>query len=150
NVALLPGMALPFALTRKLRALGTVALAFVVALAVLISLPVARGIPYHVKGHAFLVSPAPEPQAHPGLVEAGLVADFTGLCPDERYYHVNFWQCIHNRLGFNIKPQAPLWMLFTTRRGLFLWTPLTAVSIAGIVLLIRRLPARRPYLLGLS
>jgi hypothetical protein len=39
-------------------------------------------------------------------------------------------------------PLSPLRMLFTLHRGLFLWTPVAAVAVVGIALLLRRHPAR--------
>ena len=35
-------------------------------------------------------------------------------------------------------PRVPFKMLFTLKRGLFLWTPLTAFAVVGFVLLARR------------
>jgi hypothetical protein len=43
---------------------------------------------------------------------------------------------------------APLRMLFSLHRGLFLWTPLTALGVAGFVLLLARV--RRPELMGIG
>jgi hypothetical protein len=51
--------------------------------------------------------------------------------------------------GFD--PTIPLKMLFSDRRGLFVWTPLTAFAVIGFILLLRaaRNDARRPFLLTL-
>ena len=51
--------------------------------------------------------------------------------------------------GFD--PLIPLKMLFTDRRGLFVWTPLTALAVIGVVLAVRaaRHDTQRIYLLTL-
>lgn len=48
-----------------------------------------------------------------------------------------------------VDPLVPVKMLFTLRRGLFVWTPLTALSVIGIVLLWRRDRKRRLFLTAL-
>jgi len=52
--------------------------------------------------------------------------------------------------GSELDPAAPLKMLFTLHRGLFVWTPLTILATAGFVLLARRDRAHRPFLLSLG
>jgi hypothetical protein len=52
--------------------------------------------------------------------------------------------------GVDFDPVAPLKMLFTLHRGMFLWTPLTALSVVGLVLLAKSRPELRAYLLGLG
>jgi hypothetical protein len=47
-------------------------------------------------------------------------------------------------------PLVPFKMLFTLKRGLFLWTPLTAFAAVGFVLLARRDPRHRWTLIGLG
>jgi hypothetical protein len=49
--------------------------------------------------------------------------------------------------GFS--PWSPLKMLFTLHRGLFLWTPVTALAVVGAALALRRAENRR-YLLALT
>jgi hypothetical protein len=65
-------------------------------------------------------------------------------------YHVSFRQCIHNKIGVNPDAAAPAKMLFSLHRGLFLWTPLTALATVGFVLLLRRRRDERHYLAGLG
>ena len=43
-------------------------------------------------------------------------------------------------------PSTAVRMLFSVRRGLFLWTPLTALTVLGVALLFRSRPERRRYL----
>jgi hypothetical protein len=149
-VALLPGALLPLLLARDFRSLRVVATTSVLVGALLFAVPAARHIPFREKGSVFIAAPATAaaPSAH--TMQAGVLADFTGLCPDEPNYHINFWQCLHNRFGLNFRPWAPLQMLFTLRRGLFLWTPLTAFATLGVLVLLRTRPDRRRFLLGLS
>jgi hypothetical protein len=45
---------------------------------------------------------------------------------------------------------APLKMLFTIKRGLFVWTPLTLLAVVGYGLLVHRLRAHRLFLTGLG
>jgi hypothetical protein len=47
-------------------------------------------------------------------------------------------------------PAAPLKMLFTLHRGIFLWTPLTALSTIGFVLLLRHDRRNRPFFVTLA
>jgi len=47
-------------------------------------------------------------------------------------------------------PASPFDMLFTLKRGLFLWTPVTALAVAGYVLLLRRDRAQRPFLVAVG
>jgi hypothetical protein len=149
NFAILPGALLPLVLARDFRRLRLAVAAMAVVGGILFALPAARHIPYREPGSSFIASPLVQPAPAHRMVEAGLVADFTGLCPDERYYHINFWQCLHNRFGLNFRPAAPVQMLFTLRRGLFLWTPLTAFATLGVILLFRARPERRRFLIGL-
>lgn len=47
-------------------------------------------------------------------------------------------------------PASPLNMLLTLRRGLFVWTPVTALAVVGYALLARRRPDARPFLVTLG
>jgi hypothetical protein len=47
-------------------------------------------------------------------------------------------------------PASPFEMLFTLKRGLFLWTPATALAVVGYVVLLRRDRAHRPFLVALG
>jgi hypothetical protein len=47
-------------------------------------------------------------------------------------------------------PASPFEMLFTLKRGLFLWTPVTALAVVGYVVLLRRDRAQRPFLVALG
>lgn len=146
NVALVPGFLLPLALRREWRAAATVLAAAAVAGAVLFALPALRGIPY---------DRAPETQARPAPVEPRprLLASGLGIpdpCRDTPVYVVDWSQCLRNRLGIRFDALAPVRMLVSERRGLFLWTPLTALATVGFVLLLRSRPRDRLFLGGLG
>jgi len=89
------------------------------------------------------LGPAP---TDPPLVSAGFFSRFSDPCPNERYYKVTFLQCLRNKFGIHFDARAPVRMLVSVRRGLFLWTPLTALSVLGVALLFRSRPERRRYL----
>ncbi len=50
----------------------------------------------------------------------------------------------------SFSPSAPVKLLFTLRRGLFIWTPLTAFATVGFILLVRRDRRHRAFLLALG
>jgi hypothetical protein len=62
---------------------------------------------------------------------------------------IDWSQCLRNKFGIRFDLPAPARMLFSERRGLFLWTPLTALAVIGLGLLVARLRERRRYLAGL-
>ena len=47
-------------------------------------------------------------------------------------------------------PLNPLRMLFTNHRGYFVWSPVAALAVIGIVLLFRQRPEQRPFLITIS
>jgi hypothetical protein len=141
---------LPLVRARDLRGLRVVVAMGALVGAVLFAIPAARHIPYREPGSTFIAAPAAHVQTQKPVVEAALVGDVTGLCKDQPNYHINFWQCLHNRFGLNFHPLTPVRMLFTLRRGLFLWTPLTAFATLGMLILLRTRPDRRRFLAALS
>ena len=52
--------------------------------------------------------------------------------------------------SFKLDFFAPVKMLFTVKRGLFVWTPLTFFGVVGYLLLFRREPRHRTLLTGLG
>jgi len=107
------------------RAAAWTAGAAVVATGVLFLLPVVRHIPY--------TSPPATTLAAPFIGEGRYALSAPGFVhPVSR--------------GMHFSVTAPLKMLFTLKRGLFVWTPLTAFATVGFVLLLRRLPSQRPFL----
>jgi hypothetical protein len=54
---------------------------------------------------------------------------------------------VGNALGVLVfAPLNPIRMLFTDRRGLFVWSPVVILAMVGFVRLLRRRPAARPFL----
>ncbi len=143
NIAFFVGVLVAFLVRRNPRAVGTVALGMLVTAAVIFSLPGLRGIRY---------SQPPQPAASAAApLEAGLLPyRLEHPCREVYLTHrLTLTQCLRNRLGAELAPRAPVEMLFSVRRGLFLWTPLTLVSVLGFALLFRRRPDRRAFLGGL-
>jgi hypothetical protein len=141
NLALVPGMVLPFLLRRELRRAGLVFAAAAVVAAALFGTMKAAG----VSGGQVAMPPVARVAASPVL------AANTNFFWCRNYtWHLTFAQCLRNKLGINPDPAAPVKMLFTLHRGLFLWTPLTALAAIGFVLLVRRRRDERPYLIGLG
>ncbi len=145
NAAMIPGLLLPFVLGRRFRATLGVLGATIAVAAGLYAVPLARGIElHHVKMPK--VSLVGDGQIAASSLVA--VSDF-GWCKDYPW-KLTLSQCLRNKLGVWVDPAAPVKMLVTPTRGLFLWTPLTALATVGFVLLTRRRRDLRPYLLGLG
>lgn len=142
NVALVPGMLLPFALQREWGAVRRVAVALVVVGGVMFALPPARDIPFERREETSATAVAPR------VLAAGL--GISDPCPDRPKYRIDWSQCLRNKLGVRFDLPAPARMLFSVRRGLFLWTPLTAFAAVGFLLLASARPERRRFLLGLG
>lgn len=139
NVALAALALLPLFLRRRGRDAALLSLAAVAAVGVLLALPPLRGMELSRAQHD--VAP---------VQAAGLGDWIIGqLCADEPV-QVNLEQCLRNATGISVDPLVPLKMLFTVERGLFLWTPLTALAVLGFTLLFRSRPDRRPFLAALA
>lgn len=150
NVGLIPGIVLPFLVRRDFGGLRTAALAFVACGAILFALPAARGIPYdRPKEASALVHEQPVAPARPPLHTSGFFISLRDPCPDQTRI-INWSACLRNKIGLVPSALGPPKMLVSVRRGLFLWTPLTALSVLGVALLFRSRPERRTFLLGLS
>jgi len=127
NVGVVAAMLL-FLLLRRGRETFSLALACAVVTAILVaSLPALRGIPYRGSPGAG------------GEDVAYLAASAQGLPVATSALH---WT--------RFDPTVPLKMLFSIKRGLFLWTPLTAFSVVGFGLLIGRDRKHRDFLLTLA
>ena len=148
NVTLVPGVLVALLLKRELRAGGLVVVATVAFTALLFAIPRARGIPRHPVEIEKKALVAPRPLAGAIPQAAGVLALYGGICKNPGY-HLTFWQCVHNGLGLWWSPSAPAKMLFSVRRGIFLWTPLTAFATLGAALLLFSRPERRPFVAGL-
>lgn len=125
NVGIVGAMLLLLLVRRERRAFSlTLACAVVTALLVA-SLPALRGIPY--RG-----SPGAQGAAYVAAPREGVPVATSAL----------HW--------VNVDATVPLKMLFSVKRGLFLWTPLTALAVAGFALLVARDRRHRDFLLTLA
>jgi hypothetical protein len=142
NVALLAGLPVMFGVRRAWRPLWWVVTAAVVTAAVLYAIPVLRGITFDTPPGGFPVAasvsdePAFMRAEQPVRLAAGAGMPVALGLPQPT--------------GAKFDPLVPFKMLFTLKRGLFLWTPLTAFAIVGFVLLARRDTRHRWFLIGLG
>jgi hypothetical protein len=144
NIALVPGVLLALGLVRQWRHAGVVLAAGAATVLLLFAVPAARGLPLQGENELTRV-------AIPDFFGRNLErSDYWGLCPQPDGYTLNFWQCMHAKLGLWFDPWAPAKMLFSVERGLFLWTPLTALAVIGLGLLVVRQRDQRAFLLGLA
>ena len=123
NGALILGVLVVFAVLRLRQAAAWMLATAAVASAIILVVPVIRHIPY---------------AAPPNIYAAAREALGATSIIDPVLNHTQF------------SPTAPLKMLFTLRRGLFIFTPLTAFATVGFVLLVRRDRRHRPFLLALG
>jgi hypothetical protein len=146
NVALVPGALVPLLARREARAAMLALLATAATVAVLLGAVGALGVS---------TKPGPQPSAVAvGAPQVDASAAFPlgiywGICEDPGY-PLSFSQCLHNAVGLWWDPWAPAKMLFTLERGMFLWTPLTALAVLGFALLVRERRGRRAPLVGLG
>jgi hypothetical protein len=139
NVALVPGALVPVLVRRHRSGVLLTLTATAATVAVLLAVPAARGVPLES-------GPQPAAVQAAGFAPLGL---YGGLCEDPGY-ELSFSQCLHNGLGLWWDVWAPAKMLFTLERGMFLWTPLTALAVVGFALLVLRRRDERPALVGLG
>jgi hypothetical protein len=139
NVALAALPLLPLLLRRRGRGAALLSLAAVATIGVLLALPPLRGM--ELSRAQYDAVPVQSAGLGDWIIER--------LCADEPV-RVNLEQCLHNTTGIYVDPFVPLKMLFTVERGLFLWTPLTALAVLGFALLFRSRRDRRPFLAALA
>jgi Dolichyl-phosphate-mannose-protein mannosyltransferase len=141
NVAILAGVPVMFGVQRAWRSLWWVVTTAVVVAALLYAVPVIRGISFE-----------PPPGGFP---VAASVRDEPVFLRDPAPVRLAAGESLPLLVGVpgsseaEFDPLVPAKMLFTLKRGLFLWTPLTAFAVVGFVLLTRRDRRHRWYLLGL-
>lgn len=126
-----------FLVLRQRRTLVWAVATLIVCSAVLFALPVVRHIPYQAPPTPTYGLGRPSPDLPLALVpRSQRLALGTASIP------------ILRQTSFS--PTAPLKMLFTLHRGLFLFTPLTLFATVGFVLLARRDRRNRAFLLTLG
>ena len=153
NITLLAGVLYVFLRNRAL-VQAYVATATAVLLATLILLvPLALGLPYGLPPAASASTPARH------LLTPTLAAATTAstsqviaqrLVPTPAPPTSAPGGGVDSLNSFQFDPLAPAKMLFTLKRGLFVWTPVTLFGVAGYFLLIRRLRERITFLVGLG
>jgi dolichyl-phosphate-mannose-protein mannosyltransferase len=150
NIGLVPGVLLAVLLRRDWERLRGVTIALALTGILLFGLPVARDIPFKRQNEAAARAPTPVEPPAPRELSAGILPHINDPCPDTPVYVIDWSQCLRNKLGIRLDARAPIRMLGSERRGLFLWTPLTAFAVLGMALLFRSRPERRTFLVGLT
>ena len=137
NVAVLAGVVVALGARAHRRMLVQVVVLTGMVAALLYAVPALRGMPYH--------RPADLPfntfQGMDGPAPAFNAAEATFAASGPV-------QIVREHVHLDLL--APYKMLFTLHRGLFVWTPLTAVALVGFVLLLRDEPRHRRFLGGLG
>jgi hypothetical protein len=139
NLALAIGILTAFAVLGLRRAATWMLTALVLVSIPIFELPVIRHIPYTLPSQAVAAPPAMSsdlPAIFAQPVQRSALSAGVSIDPVLR--------------GVKFQATAPVKMLFTLHRGLFLWTPLTAFATACFVLLLRRDRRHRPFLAALG
>ena len=131
NIVLLAGVMYVFLRRRSLHHAYLAALSATVGATAILALPLLLGIPYGL--------PPAQAAAPVRLAAAASPPDPVATSGG-----------VDNVGSFDIDVLAPAKMLFTVKRGLFVWTPLTFFGVVGYLLLIRREPRHRDFLVGLG
>jgi hypothetical protein len=153
NIVLLTGVVYVFLRRREPYQAYVTTVTAVVGATAILALPLVLGIPYGLPpsgtadmGPARIASRAMlarEPGASRRLAASPLVAS-------EHLASANTGGGVDNVSSFKVDLLAPIKMLFTLKRGLFIWTPLTFFGVVGYLLLLRREPKQRTFLTGLG
>jgi hypothetical protein len=129
NIVLLAGVMYVFLRRQSLHHAYLAAVSATVGATAILALPLLLGIPYGL------------PPA-----EAGAPVRLAAASADP----VATSGGVDNVGSFDIDVLAPAKMLFTVKRGLFVWTPLTFFGVVGYLMLIRRERRHRDFLVGLG
>jgi hypothetical protein len=138
NIVLLTGVIYVFARRREFTQAYAASVTAVVGATCILALPLLLGIPYGLPPQS---ASAPEP----GWIPPPQPALLAGSSDP-----VSVGGGVDNLSSFEIDFAAPLKMLFTVKRGLFVWTPLTFFGVVGYLLLLRRDRTHRTFLVGLG
>ena len=142
NVALLVGVLVTLLVARRVRAASWILGATVVSAAVIFVIPVIRHIPYEAPVTPSQVSAASYPDFGDGPV---------ALAAPSHRVAMGSAPIIDPVLRrTSLDPLAPVYMLFTLHRGIFVWTPLTAFATLGYILLLRRDGRNRIFLAAVA
>jgi hypothetical protein len=149
NIVLLTGVLFVLLRRRALTQAYVTTSTAVVGATCILALPLLLGIPYGLPPaetaaggrRPAAVQPGLEPGAPPPPAAARLAAASEP---------VSVGGGVDNLSSFKVDFAAPVKMLFTVKRGLFVWTPLTAFGVLGYLLLLRRDRRHRTFLVGLG
>ena len=145
NITLLAGVLYVFLRNRAL-VQAYVATATAVVLATLILLvPLALGLPYGLPPAASASS-----ATYHARTRMLAVASVASAHRGTRRLAAASQGGVDSLSSFQLDPLVPAKMLFTLKRGLFVWTPVTLFGVVGYFVLLRRLRARRVFLAGLG
>lgn len=152
NIALLAGILYVFLRRRAfIQAYATTATAIACAAAILL-LPLALGVPYGLPPAQ--AAPVVEQTAvggsgaKQGLDSRMLAGRIVAAPAPER--PASTGGGVDDVSSFKFEFLAPLKMLFTLKRGLFVWTPLTLFGVVGYLMFLRRAREQRTFLIGLG
>jgi len=142
NITLLAGVLYVYLRKRAaVQAYAATVTAVAGAVAILL-VPLVIGVPYGLPP-APTSQPAAAPSPHRTL-QTALVA---AAAPPRTTKGLNG---VDDLTSFQLDPLAPAKMLFTLKRGLFVWTPLTIFGVVGYFLVLRRRADLRVFLTGLG
>ncbi len=142
NIVLLAGVVYVLVRRRALTQTYFVVSTAVVGATCILALPLLLGIPYGLPP----TEPAAQSLPEPGALLAPPVAVHLAAAAEP----VSVGGGVDNLSSFKIDVLAPAKMLFTIKRGLFVWTPLTLFGVIGYVLLLVRDERHRTFLVGLG
>ncbi len=144
NIVLLAGVIYVFARRRAYTQGYIATVTAVVGATCILSLPLLLGIPYGLP-------PQEAAAAATQAVEPGtLLAPPRPVLLAGSSEPVSVGGGVDNLSSFKIDFTAPAKMLFTLKRGLFVWTPLTFFGVVGFLLLLHRDRRHRTFLVGLG
>lgn len=86
-------------------------------------------------------------RTHAAVMTAAAATTLGTLLAVPLALHVSVFQPGQDPWLLSFTPEAPILMLVSDRRGLFVWSPVTLLAAVGIVALIRHRPDLRPFLL---
>ena len=138
NGAMVLGVLAVFAVMRLRRAASWMVATALVTGAVLLAIPVVRHIPYAAPPNIYTAAKPLEDS--PSVLVRPARREALGA--------TSILDPVLSHSQFSVT--APIKMLFTLRRGLFVFTPLTALATVGFVLLARRDRRHRAFLLALG
>lgn len=143
NIMLLTGVIFVFVRLRALSHAYVATASAVLGATAILALPLVFGIPYGL------------PPSEPGATSSETSREAGVLLPPQTFRFAAGQPLaaaggVDNVSSFEVDVLAPLKMLFTLKRGLFVWTPLTFFGVVGYLLLLRREPRYRIFLTGLG